>query len=513
METKRSSFLLISPYADITAPGVRMLSAILRRAGYRVRTIFLQDLTLLPERKFHPDFTITYPREVLEQVVALAEGFDLVGFSLMTNYFNHATQVTEFLKKRLDIPMIWGGVHPTVRPEECLNYADMVCIGEGEEMMLDIMDRLENNSSISGIKNLWIKDQERPELRPLISELDSLPLSDLDFYDQYVLLPDGKTIKPLEMDDFIYYASSGAMWSDRMTYQIITSRGCPYGCTFCTNSYYKNLYRGQKTYRRRSFESVFAELELAVEKFQINEVLFSDDSFFAGSEEDLEEFAKEYKNRIGLAFRCMATPNAITERKVKALVDCGLSYVEVGIQSCAEDTLDLYKRKWGGVEHIKQAANILTRFSDKLDILYDIIIDNPWENVENNLQTLRTIIELPRPYLLQMFSLTLFPGTELYEQGVKDGKISDEKSQVYQKHYHERELTYLNVMLSFIHRQFPRWILRLMLSKPFVAIFHRNYMKPIYKAFFESIRLLRTAKQRLPNPSQRMPQRSHNNAV
>ena len=496
MKHKRPSFFLVSPYADITAPGVRILSAVLRQAGYRVRSVFLQDITLLPERKFHPDFTWQYSQQVLDKVAELANGFDVAGISLMTNYFNHAVQVTDFLHKQLDIPIIWGGVHPTVRPDECLEFADMICVGEGEEAMLEVMERIGNDQNLSGIRNLWIKGEDRPELRPLISDLDSLPLSDFNLDDQYVLLPDGETIQPLDMDTFVYYASSGVMWNDKMSYQVITSRGCPYGCTFCINSYLRGLYKGQKTYRRRSFDNVFQELQFAVDRFPVNEILFSDDSFFASSEDDLEAFAKEYKKRFGLGFRCMATPNAITERKVNALVDAGLCYVEVGIQSCAPETLALYKRKWGDVEHVKNAAKILTKYSDQLDVLYDIIIDNPWESVEHNLQTLRAIVELPRPYLLQMFSLTLFPGTELYDRGVVEGIINDVQSDVYQKHYQNRELTYLNVVLSFIHRQFPRWMLRFMLSNIMVSVFQRDYMKPIYRTIYEFARLLRTLKRR-----------------
>ncbi len=108
----------------------------------------------------------------------LAQGFDVAGFSLMTNHFNHARHVTEAIHHHLDMPVIWGGTHPTVRPEECLEVADAVCIGEGEETMLDVMDLVVEGKEFAGIDNLWIRGGERPPLRPLISDLDALPMTD-----------------------------------------------------------------------------------------------------------------------------------------------------------------------------------------------------------------------------------------------------------------------------------------------------------------------------------------------
>ena len=304
--------------------------------------------------------------------------------------FHHSLQLTDYLHKRHAIPVIWGGIHPTVRPEECIEYADGACIGEGEDAMLEVMERMSDGKDLSGIQNLWVPGGERPELRPLITDLDSLPFSDLDFNDQFVLLPDGETIKPLTDEWFVSYASNRMLWDDdEMLYQILTSRGCPYGCTFCVNWYTRKLYKGQKVYRRRSFPNVFVELEQAAERFPIGHFVFSDDSFFASSEDELEGFAEEYKKRINIPFRCLATPNAITERKVKALESAGLCYVEIGIQSCVPETLAMFRRKWGGVEHVKNAAQILSKYPDTIEVLYDVIIDNPWEPVEHTVQTLR----------------------------------------------------------------------------------------------------------------------------
>ena len=89
----------------------------LKREGHEVRLVFLTGEGSLPE-------------SVLVDLEDVTDGADLIGVSLMTLHFHRAVQVTERLKG--SCPIIWGGIHPTVRPEECLEYADIVCIGEGE---------------------------------------------------------------------------------------------------------------------------------------------------------------------------------------------------------------------------------------------------------------------------------------------------------------------------------------------------------------------------------------------
>lgn len=108
---------LISPYPDLHAFGIRTISACLKREGHDV------NLFLLPKQ-----FTERYENRTLNEIVNLSKKSNLIGISLMTNFFDNAIQITQKLKENYDIPILWGGIHPTIRPEECLNYADMVCI-------------------------------------------------------------------------------------------------------------------------------------------------------------------------------------------------------------------------------------------------------------------------------------------------------------------------------------------------------------------------------------------------
>jgi len=111
---------LISPYTDIHAYGIRTLSACLKREeGCDVQVIFLPRV-----------FRRKYKDKTLNEIVKMSGRSDLIGISLMTNFFNNTTQITQHLKENLSIPIVWGGIHPTVRPDECLDYADMICLDD-----------------------------------------------------------------------------------------------------------------------------------------------------------------------------------------------------------------------------------------------------------------------------------------------------------------------------------------------------------------------------------------------
>ena len=100
-----------------------MIMGVSKREGHEVKVLFMPVL-----------FTHDYKNDTLEEVAEFAKGAELIGISLMTNYYFNAVQVNEKLRERLpNIPIVWGGVHPTIRPDESLQHADMICVGEGED--------------------------------------------------------------------------------------------------------------------------------------------------------------------------------------------------------------------------------------------------------------------------------------------------------------------------------------------------------------------------------------------
>src|SRR4030067_2810348 len=127
------------------------MSAYLKQHGHKTQMIFLPD-------PFGDDLAYgvkRYEECVLDELVSLCAGSDLIGLTLMTNFFDNAVQITTRLKRVLDIPVIWGGVHPTIRPDESLEYADMVCVGDGEDALLALVRKMGNGNDYLNIDNFW----------------------------------------------------------------------------------------------------------------------------------------------------------------------------------------------------------------------------------------------------------------------------------------------------------------------------------------------------------------------
>ena len=127
---------IISPFPDVRAYGIRVITACLKKAGHDVNLFFLMK-----------EFSERYAEKTMNDLVKLTKGSDLVGISLMTNFYDNAVQITKKLKDNYDFPILWGGIHPTVRPEESLQHADMVCIGESEETLVDLANRMQNKQN------------------------------------------------------------------------------------------------------------------------------------------------------------------------------------------------------------------------------------------------------------------------------------------------------------------------------------------------------------------------------
>ena len=136
---------------SITAIGVRTIASYLKQHAHSVKLIFLPT---------KDKFSNLYDDNIINGIVRLCHDSDLVGISLMTNYFIKARDLTDKLKSKIRAPIIWGGIHPSVKPEECLRHADMVCIGEGEESMLKLANSLKSKD-IDNIESIWIKKEGR----------------------------------------------------------------------------------------------------------------------------------------------------------------------------------------------------------------------------------------------------------------------------------------------------------------------------------------------------------------
>jgi len=339
----------------------------------------------------------------------------LVGISLMSLEYNKARNLTRFLKESFkSTPIIWGGVHPTILPEMCLDYADYVCIGEGERTIIDLANAIGHSEDIRSIRNLCYRTNgqiKRNPLYPLNDNLDGIPPYDHLPINCSILKND--LIMPLDKNLF----KSFSIFQGR-TYSIMSSRGCPFSCAYCTNNFYSRLYQTKKV-RRRSVLNIIAELKTAIkDNPEIEYINFEDDSFPSCSTEYLRQFCEMYKEHIRKPLIVHCIPIYLKKNKLEMLKDAGLVWINLGLESGSDRTLrDVYKRKSLRSDFLKAAS-----FVNKLKIgaMYDVLVDNPFETDEDRIETIKTLVETPKPYMVRIFSLTFLPGTELYERAKRE---------------------------------------------------------------------------------------------
>ena len=471
---------LVSPTPmDISAFGVRALAAYLKAHGYWVRTVLLPEG--VERLKYRTGFVYQYKPHLLDEVAELCRGSDLIGISFMTHYFDRARQLTEHLKQTLHIPVIWGGIHPTVRPEESLEYADLVLLGEGEEALLELVEAMSAGRDIRRLENIWMKHGEkviRNPLRPLIQDLDRLPPFDFSLEEHFLYCNREKRLKPLDKEllkqNFPQEPAPHGTFSDSfrrtISYKTMTSRGCPHHCTYCAERTLAHMYKGQRYLRFRSPEHVMAELRWVKRELPfVESVYLFDDTFLARPLKDIQHFCRLYKQDIGLPFNIQASPTTTSPAKMEALVDAGLIFAEMGIQSVSPRGMAVYRREIKA-EKILEAAQIIHRHYPQIyPPCYHVILDNPWETTADVLKTLDLLLRLPRPFWLMRSSLILFPGTELFDRAVQEGLIrskADERRLIYSKDFNTPEGSYINFLVYLAgFSYFPRSLVRL-LARP-----------------------------------------------
>jgi len=426
---------LISPYTDVQSFGLRVISSCLKKGGHETQVLFLVN-----------DFSKRYEDKVLDEVVELSKDSGLIGISLMTNFFDNAAQLTARLKKDSKAPIMWGGVHPTIRPEECLNYADIVCVGEGEETMVEIAGAIAEGRTFNGIKGISFKDGEKivkTGMRPLIRDLESIPFPDYS-YDGHYILSEERIHKMNE--NLLNKYTHGA-------YVTMSTRGCPFSCTYCCNSFFNKIHSGQSMIRKRNMDSILKELTEAKKALPfITNMRFEDDCFFVYTEDEIRKFSSSYKKDIALPLLVPGiAPSTFSRDKLSMLVDAGLRWIRMGIQTGSERTKRLYKRNYSN-EKVEDVIKVINEFKDNIILpSYDIILDNPWETEDDLVETLLFLARLPAPYRLNLFSLVFYPETELYDKAKREGMIKDDLIDVYRKYVAGCRMTYLNRLFFLLN--------------------------------------------------------------
>ncbi len=462
-------FVFISTASDIQCYSIRRVSAYLKKHGFKTKMVFLPQ-----------PFSKRYSDQVLEQVVDISKDAKLIGISLMSNYWHNAVQLIKSLRSKSDSLIIGGGPHPSTNPDQCLEEVDMICVGEGDDTLLELMKRIKAGiTDYSGIPNLQYKQNGQiiKNTQELFEKSDEIPIPDYDLEDHFVLFEN--KIQPMTYDLFRCFHGHD--------YMTIFAFGCPYTCSYCIHNIYNKRFKFR--FRKRPVKNVIEELKYVKQKFPfINRLRIEDDTFFFYSKEEMEYFRDEFKKYINIPiYVCGGQPMVIKEELMKPMVEAGMNRIRMGIETGAERIQAMYQRVISN-KKILEACKVINKFKE-VTVTYDFITDNPWETEEETLHTLKFILEIPHPYSLSVFSLTFYPNTDIHLQAIADGIVKKDEDTL-AKHYWGVKNNYLNLMYYLCD---VRWIPTRFKAFLLNDNVRNSKFKPIIMAF---LRLNRIVKNR-----------------
>lgn len=331
---------------------------------------------------------------------------DLLAISIMSISDESSRKLIAKVKEcSRDIFIIVGGSHPTYYPEfihTC--QADAICIGEGDDAFVDLLNSLEKKSSILSIPNINTRSSANAP-RDLVEDLDQLPFAERDLVYRSTRL--GKT----KLKSFM------------------ATRGCPFSCSYCFNSGYIQLYKGKgKILRRRSVGNLIEEIKMVRSGYPLEMIRFGDDVFIEKENEWLEEFCQRYSQEIKLPFYCLISPKVVTAGIARQLKRAGCISAAISIETGDEKMrFEILKRRISDQEII-DAIKTLT--AHRIRTYTNIMVGLPGATIKEEMKSLELAFK-SRTTCAAFTIFTPFPGTELHRVCLERKLIPDTDKPVF----------------------------------------------------------------------------------
>ena len=338
-----------------------------------------------------------------------------VTISVMAPYVPAAREVVAAIRAVSDAPVILGGKFPTISPDDALAIGDYVCKGEGEFVMLRIFERLRQGRDLRGIKGLWYKDDAGGivdmDQEYLYQELDDVPYPAIGECQMHFIEQNSLTQADPELDDEELLMMAG--------------RGCVYLCSFCVNSLLIPMNRGNGRFvRLRSPEHILEEIDYRLAKCRRAKHICFNDEVFGVFDDWVEDFARKYKAHCSLPFECELVPKLIKEHNVRHLADAGMFSLHFGIQSGHDEIRREIMHRPGTNAELVETAALLRRYG--VEPQFDIILDNPFDDVSALETAIDFLIQLPRPFNLNTYKMQYFPHYPFTALALKAGHVRPE---------------------------------------------------------------------------------------
>lgn len=382
---------LVKPLSDIDTMnqslGLGYLAAVLEREGFPVRII---DAPILGYRQ----------REIIKE----AKEFNptIIGLSSTTREFPTTLRLASSLKKYFPESLIVvGGPHVTVTPKQTMKHQcfDLAVLGEGEKTLVELLKSLEKGESLERIKGIVFKKGKKTIItppRPFIKNIDTIP------FPARHLLPPLEKCRPTPNS-----------YQNFPVGTIMTSRGCPFRCTFCA----RNVFGNQA--RLRSPKNVVEEMEVLVKKYGAREIRVWDDTFNLDPHRVIEICREILKRNLKFSWTCQARVNFVNSGMLDWMKKAGCWQISYGIESGNQAILNKIK-KGATLEMARQAVAKTKKAG--IEVKGFFMLGLPGETEETMQETIDFAKKLDPDFAT--FCITLpFPGTEIYQEAIKTGNL------------------------------------------------------------------------------------------
>lgn len=394
-------------YAMYESFAVSYLSAVLKKSNFSVELVFA-------EREKAAKTSLGKALFKSEEMYAdemLATNPNLIAFSSSTDTYQRDLNLACLIKQKdHTIPVVIGGIHPTLVPDDviaepCIDY---ICVGEGEEAVVDLAQALRDDKSTINIPNIWAKKDGniyRNDVRPLIENLDDIPFYDKELFLKYPTLD--------------FFGKAG--------YWVSAGRGCYNRCTYCHNSFSADLYKNvsKKYLRVRSVDNVIDELVLAKQKYKSRYILFYDEIFFYGKKW-MDEFWDKYEKHIKLPVTCNLHVDFVTDELLAKIKKASGGFASVCLTI---ESIDPYVR-----EHIFHRRETNESFAKALKIVREhgvavystVIVNVPVQNEREKLIEAALFFNENKVTSIGVFPLRYYPIMEITKIAKEKGFLSTE---------------------------------------------------------------------------------------
>ena len=349
--------------------------------------------------------------DILTDLKALIEDFrpNLLAVTAVESTFEGSIHLLKAIRHH-NIPTIMGGIFATFAPHIVITYPeiDMVCVGEGENAIIELVKKMRADDDYAHVPNLWIKQKDgtiiKNPISPLV-QLDENPLPDMSIFE----------------DMRFYRAMGGKIYK---MFGVETHRGCIFSCGFCNSPLQNRFYRentGQIYFRHKSIPKVREEIEYYY-NLGAEYLFFWADNFFAYTQRQIDDFCDMYAD-FKLPFYCQSHPENLSPEKIKPLKAVGMQRIGIGIEHGNED----FRRKVVNRNYSNKLLVERLKILTDLDVEYSAnnIIGFPGETPELVMDT----VELNRQHTASDISCSIFTpfyGTPLRKLAIEKGYLKDE---------------------------------------------------------------------------------------